>query len=84
MRKLFPITLFLSVCFSFAQSQHTINNTIDPESKIGLDALLTAVPGGFNSIRDVVERRNFTNALFASMQSPEVNPNIRITDYKIP
>jgi hypothetical protein len=55
MRKLFPITLFLSVCFSFAQSQHTINNTIDPESKIGLDALLTAVPGGFNSIRDVVD-----------------------------
>ena len=30
---------------------------IDPESRVDLDAYLKAVPGGFGSIADIVDRR---------------------------
>ena len=67
MKKNILLSLLLYVNFSFAQSEDFMNEKIDKESKVALDALLNAVPGGFNSIKDVVERRNFTNELVKSM-----------------
>ena len=84
MKKVLFILLLLVFNFSFAQSEDFMNEKIDKESKVALDALLNAVPGGFNSIKDVVERRNFTNELFKSMMGSEINPNVIISDYKVP
>ena len=65
-------------------SQKSIGSKIDIESKIPLDELLKAIPGGFNSISDVVQRRAVTNELFLSMKDDEVAVNVVITDYNVP
>jgi acetyl esterase/lipase len=72
------LLLFVSAG-SFAQS---INDRIDPESKLGLDALLKAIPGGFNSIPDIVKRRAVMDQLFAG--SNKAYTDVTISEYKIP
>jgi acetyl esterase/lipase len=64
---------------SFAQS---INDKIDPETKVGLDGFMKMMPGGFNSIRDIVKRRAFVDQNLGGA-SP-VNPDISIKDFKVP
>ena len=48
---------------------------IDPECRVPLDALLEAVPGGFNLIPDIVARRGAVEQLTAAIEVPE-NPNV--------
>ncbi|MDC0188191.1 alpha/beta hydrolase [bacterium] len=45
----------------------TIQNRIDPASRLPLDELLNTLPGGFNSIKDIKERRNVINSLISIM-----------------
>lgn len=82
MKKIYLI--FSLCCVLVGYTQKTMNERIDKESKAALDTFLSAVPGGFNSISDVVERRKFTNDLFEAMMGNEVNPNIEISDYDVP
>ena len=49
---------------------------IDPESRGVLEELLERVPGGFNSIPDVVERRAVSTAMRVR---PEVPADARVT-----
>jgi acetyl esterase/lipase len=56
---------------------------IDPESRVPLDALLDAIPGGFNAIPDIVQRRATVTALLASIEVPE-NPNVAKEDRQVP
>ena len=80
MRVLKSIILLLVVSAgSFAQS---INSRIDPESKLGLDALLKMMPGGFNSIPDIVKRRAVVSQLFSG--PAQVYNEVTISEYKIP
>jgi acetyl esterase/lipase len=80
MKNLVSIILLLFVSAgTFAQS---INSRIDPESKLGLDALLKALPGGFNSIPDIVKRRAVMDQLFAG--SNKAYTDVTISEYKIP
>ncbi len=56
---------------------------IDPDSRVPLDALLEAIPGGFNAIPDIVTRRATVQQLLASMPTPE-HPNVGSDDRMIP
>jgi hypothetical protein len=56
---------------------------IDPEVRVPLDQLLEAVPGGFNAIPDIVQRRAAVEALLAAMPVPE-NPNVTIEERSVP
>ena len=47
---------------------------LDPASREPLDQLLAAVPGGFNAIPDIVERRAFVAGLLAQMTA-DLPPN---------
>lgn len=79
-RTILYTALFLLISIgSVAQS---INDKIDPETKVGLDGFLKAIPGGFNSIRDIVKRRAFLDQMLAG--STPVNTDIIIKEYKIP
>lgn len=59
------------------------HNLIDAESRVPLEQLTTAVPGGFNSIPDIVQRRATVEALLAGIEVPE-NPNVVKEDKAIP
>jgi acetyl esterase/lipase len=48
---------------------------IDPEVRAPLDELLAVMPGGFNAIADIVERRAAGEAMLAAIEVPE-NPNV--------
>ncbi|MGB7424548.1 MAG: alpha/beta hydrolase [Ornithinimicrobium sp.] len=61
----------------------TASEFIDPESRIPLDQLLEALPGGFNAIPDIVQRRATVTAMFAQMEVP-VNDNITQEDRTVP
>lgn len=50
---------------------------LDPASREPLEMLLQAIPGGFNSIPDIVERRAVVDGLLAA-QMAEVPPNDRV------
>ncbi|MFM8772862.1 MAG: alpha/beta hydrolase [Actinomycetota bacterium] len=50
---------------------------LDPASREPLEMLLAAIPGGFNSIPDIAERRAFVHGLLAA-QMAEVPPNDRV------
>ena len=41
---------------------------VDPESRVPLEQLLEAMPGGFNAIPDIAERRATITALFAALE----------------
>ncbi len=56
---------------------------IDPESRIPLDALLEALPGGFNAIPDIVARRATVTAVLATIEVPP-NPNVTSEDRAVP
>jgi len=43
---------------------------IDPEVREPLDQLLQAIPGGFNSIPDIVQRRAAVAQLLAALEIP--------------
>jgi acetyl esterase/lipase len=56
---------------------------IDPEVREPLDQLLAALPGGFNAIPDIVQRRATTEALLAGIETPD-NPNVVKEDRLVP
>jgi acetyl esterase/lipase len=56
---------------------------IDPESRVPLDALLEVLPGGFNSIPDIVARRATLSQLLAGLEVPP-NPGVTAQDRVIP
>lgn len=56
---------------------------IDPEVREPLDQLLAAMPGGFNAIPDIVQRRATTEALLAGLVPPE-NPRVTKEDRVVP
>lgn len=56
---------------------------IDPESRIPLEGLLQALPGGFNSIPDIVQRREVLSQMLAASEVP-TNPNIAVSNHVAP
>jgi acetyl esterase/lipase len=56
---------------------------IDPEVRVPLDGLLEALPGGFNTIPDIVQRRATVEAMLAGIEVPD-NPNVTKEDRTIP
>jgi len=56
---------------------------IDPEVRVPLDQLLEALPGGFNAIPDIVQRRATVEAMLAAMETPD-NPNVGKEDRTVP
>ena len=55
----------------------TQRDRIDPASREPLEQLLQAVPGGFNAIPDIVERRAFVRQLLQTMTA-DLPPNDRV------
>jgi acetyl esterase/lipase len=49
---------------------------IDPDARQPLDLLQEAIPGGFNTIPDIVQRRATVSGLLAAMEVP---PNLNVT-----
>ncbi|MCO8270526.1 alpha/beta hydrolase [Actinoplanes sp. TRM 88003] len=56
---------------------------IDPEVRVPLDQLLEAMPGGFNSVPDIVQRRATVEAMLSGIEVPD-NPNVSKDDRTIP
>jgi acetyl esterase/lipase len=56
---------------------------IDPEARVPLDGLLEALPGGFNAIPDIVQRRATVAAMLSGIEVPE-NPNVAKEDRTVP
>ena len=56
---------------------------IDPDARAPLDGLLEALPGGFNGIADIVQRRAATEALLSGIEVPD-NPNVTREDRTVP
>ena len=55
---------------------------IDPESRAPLDALLEFMPGGFNAIPDIVDRRATVAALLSGqLEAAPPNPNVISQDH---
>ncbi|MFN8081306.1 MAG: alpha/beta hydrolase [Kineosporiaceae bacterium] len=56
---------------------------IDPASRVVLDELLAAMPGGLNSIADIVARRAAVAELLAAVEVPP-NPRVTRADRTVP
>ena len=56
---------------------------IDPDARLPLDLLQQAIPGGFNTIPDIVQRRATVSGLLAAMEIPP-NPNVTSEDRMVP
>jgi acetyl esterase/lipase len=56
---------------------------IDPEARVPLNQLLEALPGGFNAIPDIVQRRATVEAMLAGIEVPD-NPNVTKEDRTVP
>ena len=56
---------------------------IDPDVREPLDQLQQAIPGGFNTIPDIVQRRATLSAMLAAMEVPP-NPNVTSEDRTVP
>jgi acetyl esterase/lipase len=56
---------------------------IDPESRVPLEALLEALPGGFNAVPGIVERRATVAAVLATIEVPP-NPRVASQDRAVP
>ena len=56
---------------------------IDPDVREPLDQLIQMIPGGFNSIADIVQRRATVTQLLAAMEVPP-NPNVTSEDRTVP
>lgn len=58
---------------------------VDPESRIPLDALNAAMPGGFNAIADLATRRATLDGMLQMMTADvPPNPNVMLEDSVIP
>ena len=53
---------------------------VDSESRIPLEGLLQVMPGGFNAIPDIVQRRAVLSQMLSATPVPE-NPNIEISNH---
>lgn len=53
---------------------------IDPESRIPLEGLLQVMPGGFNAIPDIVQRRAVLTQMLSATPVPP-NPNVEISNH---
>ena len=60
-----------------------VRHPIDPESRAVLDELLEVLPGGVNSIPDIVERRAAAKAMAAEVEAPE-HPDVVKEDRTVP
>ena len=62
-------------------TEHVVSrrDLIDPQSREPLDQLLTAMPGGFNAIPDIVARRATLEQVLGMMEVPP-NPNVTSED----
>ena len=58
-------------------------NRIDAESRIPLDGLLSVMPGGFNAIPDIVQRRAVLTQMLSATPVPP-NPNVEISNHVAP
>ena len=56
---------------------------IDPEVAVPLNLLLEAMPGGFNSVADIVQRRATVEAMLSGIEVPD-NPDVSKEDRTIP
>jgi acetyl esterase/lipase len=56
---------------------------IDPDVRAPLDELLQALPGGFNAIPDIVQRRATVETILSAVEVP-VNPNVVKEDRTVP
>jgi acetyl esterase/lipase len=56
---------------------------IDPESRVPLEGLLEVMPGGFNAIPDIVQRRAAVEGMMGAIEVPE-NLNVAKEDRTIP
>lgn len=56
---------------------------IDPDVREPLDQLLEVMPGGFNSIPDIVQRRAAVTQMLAALEIPP-NPNVTSEDRMVP
>ena len=56
---------------------------IDPDVREPLDQLQQAIPGGFNTIPDIVQRRATVSGMLAAMEIPP-NPNVASEDRTVP
>lgn len=56
---------------------------IDPEARVPLDQLLEVLPGGFNAIPDIVQRRQALTNVLGAVEAPP-NPNVRSEDRVVP
>ena len=56
---------------------------IDSEVRVPLDQLLEAMPGGFNAIPDIVQRRAVVETMLAGLEVPD-NPNVTKEDRTVP
>ena len=61
----------------------TDRTRLDPESVVPLDGLLQAIPGGFNAIPEINERRATVAALLGTAEVPE-NPNVSFEEHMAP
>lgn len=59
------------------------HDLIDPESRVPLEGLLQVLPGGFNAIPDIVQRRAAVEGMLAMLEAPE-NPNVTKEDRSVP
>ena len=63
----------------------TIQNRIDRASRVSLEELLKALPGGFNAIADIKERRNTVDSLLRMMiANLPLIENVVMEDRNIP
>jgi acetyl esterase/lipase len=56
---------------------------IDPESRVPLEGLLEVMPGGFNAIPDIVQRRAAVQGMLAALEVPP-NPRVTSEDRTVP
>jgi len=56
---------------------------IDPACREPLDQLIQAIPGGFNTIPDIVQRRATVSGMLAALEIPP-NPNVTSEDRIVP
>ena len=56
---------------------------IDPEARVPLDQLLEVMPGGFNTIPDIEQRRAALAQLLGAIEVPP-NPNVTSEDRTVP
>lgn len=59
------------------------HDLIDPESRVPLEGLMQVLPGGFNAIPDIVQRRAATEGMLAALEVPE-NSNVTTEDVSVP